>query len=209
MTNEKRGLPQRHVAAARRRVLGVLVPLAVLGPVLSGCGLPGVAFHAEFVQPPALPRQADADLRTSGAATLHLVDRAGVCGPAKRDLAAGPAGYTPATAAEARAYVVYLPTDSGDVAYQLRVAVTGYRGPGTYTGREVTVLLHEGDEQGLLAVAAGGAPPSGQRVWLGNADAHVTVDGDTEGGTLDARLAAPTSDGGVLHLRGSFRCVAP
>lgn len=88
----------------------------------------------------------------------------------------------------------YAMVDSSGAEWQLSILLENFRGPGTYTNRDVKIALQA---------------PDNSRAWL-NQDADkvtFTIDRTFQSGTLDAFLTnASSGKGAAEHITGRWNC---
>ncbi|MHB8507858.1 MAG: hypothetical protein ACYDGR_04315 [Candidatus Dormibacteria bacterium] len=194
----------------RRR--GGLVAISVLCLVLSGCAGVSVAFVRNL--PPPDQKEADADIRLSGAIGDRILDRSGLCGALRvSDLPISSRAMYARAEVRGAFYAVYLPTQAGDHDFQLSVVVGDYSGPRRYdvgspTGGD-TAVAHVGDVLRLLSGSTGN-----DLAWVAGAGSTITINPDGQSGSLDlvmqplAGAASSGAVGGTLTARGTFRCAS-
>jgi hypothetical protein len=81
----------------------------------------------------------------------------------------------------------------GSDVYGVLFAVSKYRGPGSYSGPDVTVQVHRSDNSAVWQSA-------------GDSQTTFTVDPGEESGTVDATLLNLASNQASMRLQGTWSC---
>ena len=81
----------------------------------------------------------------------------------------------------------------GTDVYGVLFAVGKYRGPGSYSGSDLTVQVHRSDNSAVWQSA-------------GDSQTTLTVDPDEESGSVDATLVNLASNRAGIRLQGTWSC---